>query len=67
MLSLGDEGGGTCVYVVSKPKDLPKLHRAVWKGDISKVKSSTNVIRTSVLNSLDKSKRSDSALPQEQL
>ena len=51
------DGSEGCVYVVNKPKDLPKLHRAVWKGNLSKVKNSTNGIRKSVLNSLDKGKR----------
>ena len=46
-----------CVYLVRKVKDLPKLHRAVWKEDINKVKAATNGIKTSVLNSHDKWKR----------
>ena len=50
-------GEGVCVYVVNKTKDLPKLHRAVWKEDSAKVKSITSSIRKSVLNSYDKNKR----------
>ena len=48
--------------MVNKPKELPKLHRAVWKGDLSKVKASTSSMRITTLNSLDKAKRYESTL-----
>ena len=45
------------MYVVTKVKDLPKLHRAVWKEDLDKVKSVTSGIKKAALNGLDKNKR----------
>ena len=41
------------MYVVSKLKEMPKLHRAVWRGDLMKVKSIGNGIRKTVLNTRD--------------
>lgn len=51
------------MYVVNKPRDLPKLHRAVWKADITKVKTVSNGIRKAILNSHDKGKRSALIFP----
>ena len=45
------------VYSVRKVKDLPKLHRAVWKGNLEKVRRLTKSVKTSELNSTDKEKR----------
>ena len=45
------------VYHVQKEKELPKLHRAVWKGNLDKVKKLTKSMKTSELNSTDKEKR----------
>ncbi len=57
-LAVHDGGEGVeCVYEVKKVKDLPKLHRAVWKKDINKVKAITNGSKASVLNAYDKEKR----------
>ena len=47
------EGG----YVVEKVKDLPRLHRSVWKGNLVKVKRLTKSMKNSELNSVDKEKR----------
>ena len=44
-------------YVITKEKDLPKLHRAAWKGDLAKVKQMTKNIKKSDLNSRDKEAR----------
>ena len=55
-LSLGFTGANYA-YVISKVKDLPKLHRAVWKGNMTKVKSITKGIRKKDLNATDKAKR----------
>jgi hypothetical protein len=43
--------------MVAKLKELPKLHRAVWRGDLIKVKSIGNGIRKTVLNTMDKEHR----------
>lgn len=48
-----DDGG----YSVPKVKDLPKLHRAVWKCDMNKVKTATKGIKTNDLNAFDKGRR----------
>ena len=48
---------GKSVYVVSKLKDLPKLHQAVWKEDLAKVKSITRHINKGLLNAHDTNKR----------
>lgn len=42
---------------MKKVKELPKLHRAVWKGNLEKVKKLTKSIKRSDLNSTDKEKR----------
>lgn len=52
-----------CMYVVTKVKEMPKLHRAVWRGDLIKVKSIGNGIRKTVLNTRDKEYRFDYGLP----
>ena len=49
----GDDVG----YSISKVKDLPKLHRAVWKCNMHKVKTATKGIKTSELNAFDKGRR----------
>ena len=51
------DGFDECMYVVAKVKDMPKLHRAVWRGDLIKVKSISNGIRKTVLNTGDKEQR----------
>ena len=50
-------GGVECVYKVLKVKDLPKLHRNVWNGNLTKVQSITNGMQKAALNSYDKNKR----------
>ena len=52
-----DYGFDESMYVVSTLRDLPKLHRAVWRGDLLKVKSICNGIRKTVLNTRDKEYR----------
>ena len=49
--------GGEASYTVAKVKDLPKLHRAVWKCDMKKVKTATKGIKKNDLNAFDKSHR----------
>ena len=44
-------------YSVRREKSLPKLHRAVWKGKLDKVKKLTVNIKTSQLNAADKEQR----------
>ena len=44
-------------YVIAKEKDLPKLHRAVWKGDLTKVKQLTKNAKERELNARDKEER----------
>ena len=51
-------------YVIAKEKDLPKLHRAVWKGDLTKVKQLTKNVKESELNARDKEERWEYAAPQ---
>ena len=46
-------------YVIAKEKDLPKLHRAAWKGDLTKVKQMTKNVKKSDLNARDKEARWD--------
>ena len=43
-------------YTIKKDKDLPKLHKAAWRGDTSKIKE---LAKTSSVNSLDKQNRFD--------
>ena len=45
------------VYNVQKERELPKLHRAVWKGNFEKVMKLTKGMKMSELNSTDKEKR----------
>ena len=45
------------LYHVQKEKAIPKLHRAVWKGNITKVRKLTVNMKKSELNSTDKEKR----------
>ena len=44
-------------YVIPKEKDLPKLHRAVWKGDLVKVQQITKNFKKNEVNAVDKEKR----------
>ncbi len=44
-------------YTVSRLKDLPKLHKAAWKGDLTRVKHVTKDLKKGEINSLDKEKR----------
>lgn len=57
LISLFPDGFDEAMYVVSKLKQMPKLHRAVWRGDFIKVKSISNGIRKTVLNTRDKEHR----------
>lgn len=41
-------------YSIKKDKDLPKLHKAAWQGNISKVKE---LAKPSTVNVLDKKSR----------
>ena len=43
--------------MIAKEKDLPKLHRAVWKGDLMKVKQLTKNAKERELNARDKEDR----------
>jgi len=43
-------------YTIKKDKDLPKLHKAAWRGDTSKIKE---LAKPSSVNSLDKQNRFD--------
>lgn len=52
------DGFDECMYIVTKLKEMPKLHRAVWRGDLIKVKSIGNGVRKTVLNTRDKEHRS---------
>ena len=45
------------VYNIQKERELPKLHRAVWKGNFEKVMKLTKGMKMSELNSTDKEKR----------
>ena len=42
---------------MSKAGDLPKLHRAVWKGDLNKVKSVTKGLKSKDISTFDKEHR----------
>ena len=48
---------GVGLYNIQKERELPKLHRAVWKGNLEKVMKLTKGMKTSELNSTDKEKR----------
>ena len=51
--SVGEESGA---YFVAREKDLPKLHKAVWSGDVVKV---TQVVsKKADINQFDKENRS---------
>ena len=41
-------------YTIHKDKDLPKLHKAAWRGDTSKIK---DLAKPSSVNALDKQSR----------
>ena len=43
-------------YTIKKDKDLPKLHKAAWRGDTSKIKE---LAKPSSVNQLDKQSRYD--------
>lgn len=44
----------TAGYSIAKDKDLPKLHKAVWTGDLTKVKQ---LAKKGDLNQLDRENR----------
>lgn len=44
-------------YVVSRLKDLPKLHKAVWKGEVARVKHLTKDLKKGEVDATDKMKR----------
>ena len=46
--------GVTGVYEIARVKDLPKLHRAAWKGKLAKFKDRTKGINKKNLNSQEK-------------
>lgn len=45
---------GAAGYFVTKEKDLPKLHKAVWSRDMTKLKQ---LIKKADINQLDKENR----------
>ena len=51
---LSDVSSVASGYFIPKDKDLPKLHKAVWSGDISKVKQ---LAKKGDINQLDKDNR----------
>lgn len=58
------EDGAGAGYATVKEKDLPKLHKAAWNGDLAKVKQLVNKTgrKAEDLNQLDKRNRSDSVI-----
>ena len=54
---VSDECMSTNGYVIPKDKDLPKLHRAAWKGDLVKVQQITKSFKKNEVNAVDKEKR----------
>eukprot|EP00731_Ephydatia_muelleri_P000532 Em0001g532a len=48
------DDGVTGVYEIARVKDLPKLHRAAWKGKLAKLKDRTKGINKKNLNSQEK-------------
>lgn len=48
------DAGSTAGYSISKDKDLPKLHKAVWTGDLTKVKQ---LAKKGDVNQLDRENR----------
>lgn len=51
---LSDAASLASGYSISKDKDLPKLHKAVWSGDLSKVKQ---LSKKGDINQLDRENR----------
>lgn len=52
---LSDAASMASGYSIAKPdKDLPKLHKAVWSGDLTKVKQ---LAKKGDINQLDKENR----------
>ena len=51
---LSDAASIASGYSISKDKDLPKLHKAVWSGDLTKVKQ---LAKKGDVNQLDKENR----------
>ena len=51
---LSDAASIASGYSISKDKDLPKLHKAVWSGDLNKVKQ---LAKKGDVNQLDKENR----------
>jgi ankyrin repeat protein len=56
-VSLAVVGGVQSVYSVQKIKSLPRLHRAVVKGNLPKAKKLSLRMKTGELNATDKEKR----------
>lgn len=52
--SVADGGEVALGYVITKDKDLPKLHKAIWHGDVAKVKQ---LCKKSDINQFDKENR----------
>ena len=51
---LSEAGSAVSGYSITKDKDLPKLHKAVWTGDLTKVKQLT---KKGDINQLDRENR----------
>ena len=51
---LSDAGSMASGYSIAKDKDLPKLHKAVWNGDLTKVKQ---LAKKGDINQLDRENR----------
>ena len=50
--------GENCGYIVKRLKDLPKLHKAVWKDDLQRVKTVlTTLKKTMYMDYFDKEHR----------
>ena len=51
---LSDAESTVVGYLIAKDKDLPKLHKAVWTGDLTKVKQ---LAKKGDVNQLDRENR----------
>ena len=51
---VSEAGSISSGYSIAKDKDLPKLHKAVWTGDLAKVKQ---IVKKGDINQLDRENR----------
>lgn len=51
---LSETANAAAGYSITKDKDLPKLHKAVWNGDLTKVKQ---LVKKGDINQLDRENR----------